>query len=79
MKKIILLVAAVVVFVAAAAALKAQNDAQDARFCDLIESQSAFDGETVDALWHWKREGHPSERFQALYDEKIRDLPGWRP
>lgn len=79
MKKILWPMAAVAVFIVAIAALKAQDDVQDARFCEIMESQSTFDGEIVDMLWHWKNEGRPSERFQALYAEKIADLPGWRP
>lgn len=79
MKKILWIGVGVVLFIAALAALKAQDDAQDARFCALMEQNSTFDGLTVDALWHWRNEGRPSERFLQLYDAKIRDLPGWRP
>lgn len=79
MKKILLIGVGIALFIAAVAALKAQNDAQDEKFCALMESQSTFDGETVDMLWHWKQEGRPSERFRRLYAEKIADLPGWRP
>ena len=79
MKKILFWGLASASFAGAAITLKVLNDAQDARFCTLMESQSTFDGETVDMLWHWKREGRPSERFQRLYAAKIADLPGWRP
>lgn len=79
MRKCLLTMAAFAVIAGALVLRKAQDDAQDARLCALMERQDEFDGETVDILWHWRREGHPSYRFQRLYAEKIADLPGWRP
>lgn len=79
MRKLVLLLVAVAALGGAAIVLRAQDVAQDAKFCEMMESQDNFDGETVDMFWHWKREGRPSERFQRLYEAKIRDLPGWRP
>lgn len=79
MKKLGLLLLAVMVVVLMLLTLRHMNTAQDERLCVIMETQTEFDGETVDTLWHWKTEGRPSARFNRLYADKIKDLPGWRP
>jgi len=79
MKRLVLLLLAVVVVVLTLLTLRRMDAAQDERLCVLIESQTEFDGETVDTLWHWRMQGRPSDRFCQLYDAKIKDLPGWQP
>lgn len=79
MAKLLLTGTAILAITGACALLHCQNRVQDEKFCALMENHSTFDGETVDALWHWRREGRPSKRFQVLYAEKIANLPGWRP
>lgn len=79
MKKLALLLLVVVVVVLALLTLRRMDTAQDERLCVLMETQTEFDGETVDTLWHWRMEGRPSARFNRLYADKIKDLPGWRP
>ena len=79
MKKLVLVIAGLAIAVASLTALHMTDVAQDEKFCALIENQESFDGTTVDMLWHWKTQGHPSNRFLRLYEAKIKDLPGWRP
>lgn len=79
MKKLVLLLFLGAVVVAALTTLCSMDTAQDKRLCVLMETQAEFDGETVDTLWHWRTEGRPSARFNRLYADKIKGLPGWRP
>ena len=79
MKKLAFALVGVAVVVAALVAIARQDAEQDEKFCAIIEQSSTFDGETVDMLWAWKTRGNPSARFLKLYEQKIRDLPGWRP
>ena len=79
MKKLAFALAGIAVAVAALVAIERQDAEQDERFCAMIEQQEAFDGHTVDMLWNWKTKGNPSPRFLELYEQKVKDLPGWRP
>lgn len=79
MKKIVLTALTLAVIAGACALLIHQNMVQDEKFCAIMEQNDMFDGETVDMLWHWRTDGFPSARFRSLYDEKVKNLPGWRP
>ena len=79
MKKLVLPLLLLTAIAAAVLALHSMDVAQDRRLCALMEQRTTFDGETVDVLWHWKTRGRPSARFNRLYADKIKDLPGWRP
>ena len=55
------------------------NYDRDQRYCELMESKDEFSNEEIQLLYHWmnpdKYDDHcPSERFQKLYNEKIKPL-----
>lgn len=53
------------------------DEAQEQRLIRIMETQTSFDGETVDMLWNWRNNHATSAKFNDLYAEKIKDLPGW--
>jgi hypothetical protein len=56
-----------------------ENSRRDRELCEFMESKTDFTREDIDMLYHWMNPGryddhNPSERFQKLYNEKIKPL-----
>lgn len=77
MKNIIMIAVIVAAIGGVFAMLSYDNAKKDAQWCEVMEKQVEFSGETVDKLFHFKRVCNPSKKFLDLYNKKIKDLPGW--
>lgn len=78
-KKVILILAGLILFFGVFAYIGYENYSRDKEYCELMESKDEFTEDEIQWLYHWmnpdKYDDHcPSERFQKLYNEKIRPL-----